>query len=335
MRTQSLLSLFVALLLVAFTTNATAGHSEGLLAEGNVWRTMNYVPDQVPAFPDIIGSPMLDGNRVTATEYYYGDETFIDGIRYQVLLADITSWFEPTNDPTDVRDLTSIEGKAMGALREHAERIYYRSGQATADELLYNFNLEVGDHLPANSINPQGDLLVQNIDYITVGDNMVARFTVGNAAQPAVAEIVTGMGASTGLLEPLFEANGMSELICFGVDGYTQFPAGSSQCGPEYISTPVEERLAQAPASPTASLSPNPVGNVTGHEGRLVVESPDRKLFNYDILDNQGRRIAAGTGTTNSSLPLDMSTASAGLYFVRVTVDGAEAAPLHLKMIVQ
>ena len=86
MRTHSLLALIVALL--AFTTTATAGHSEELLAEGNVWRTMRYVLDEVPAFPDIIGSPMLDGNRVTATEYYYGGETFIDGIRYYDMACD-------------------------------------------------------------------------------------------------------------------------------------------------------------------------------------------------------------------------------------------------------
>ena len=335
MRTQSLLTLFFAFALVAFTSPVSAGHSEDLLQDGNVWRTMHYVDDQVPAFPDIIGSPMLDGQRITSTEYYYGDNTWIDGVEYKVLLSDITTWFEPTNDPNDVRELSTIEAKYRGVLREDNDRIYFRNGQATSDELLYNFNLAVGDYLPTNSINPNGTLVVQNIDYITLGDNMVARFTVGTAAQPSVAQIVTGMGATTGLLEPLFDAGSMSEMLCFGVDGYTQFPAGSDGCGPEYISTPVEERHAMAPNTTTASLSPNPLGTIGGHQGKLVIESHDRKLFHYDILDTQGRLVEAGNGVSDTALPVDMSGYTAGLYYVRISVEGEENRPLNLKWMVQ
>lgn len=332
MRTQSLLTFALSLFaMLAFSPAVIAGHSEDILEIGNQWRVQHRTPDAVVEFPDIIGSPMLQGERVVDKDYYYGEEIESNGHTYTRLYADITSYFEASNDPSDVRELDYISERLQGALRYEGDRVYFWDGLSTNEQLLYNFSMQVDDHVPTSIINPDGDLVVQSIDYVPVGGVPMQRYTVGTATQPAVGQIIHGLGNSHGILEPLKNGITVSNLICFGVDGSTYFPAGSSACGPEYTLTPVEERMLTAPSVPVISITPNPLGTVGGYEGKLVVENPTRRGFHYTVTDLQGRRVSAGTGQTSTPLPISMSALQPGVYFVRIHLDGQNEQPQPMK----
>lgn len=335
MKTKSLFTLPLVLLLTAFLSPAFAGHTENLIQTGNTWRVLQQHPDSVLQHPDVIGSPMLQGTRYTALEYYFDTDTTINQHDYKVLLADITSWFEPHIDPSDVRELTTIERKYRGAMRTVNDRVFYWSGQSTMEEMLYNFDLQVQDYLPVSAINPNGNLQIQHIDYVMVGGESVKRFTVGTATQPSLGQIVSGLGTDKGLLEPIENGTVSSELVCFGVDGFTHFPAGSTDCGPEFMATPVEEiRNQQGSSASSGSVSPNPLGSLTGHQGQLWVEAQREEIYRYNITDAQGRIVAAGTGFTNQPNPIDASTLVPGMYFVRVQQENGYS-PLNLRWLVQ
>ena len=88
----------------------------------------------------------------------------------------------------------------FGALRENGKQVFLRPDFSPEEYLAYDFNLSVGDTLPS----PDGDLsagpvgrIINEIDSVLVYGSYRKRFIIDSRY------IVEGIGASTGLFNPL------------------------------------------------------------------------------------------------------------------------------------
>jgi len=99
-----------------------------------------------------------------------------------------------------------------------ADKVYWRTASASNDTLLYDFNLNVGDPLPASFVyDPQssGTIYIDNIDTIEENGVNIVRYHMDNAGW-GEEYLLHGLGSTLGLLEPIFPFFEIgSDMLCF------------------------------------------------------------------------------------------------------------------------
>lgn len=174
-----------------------------------------------------------------------------------------------------------------------------------ADQLLHDFDLEVGDTLPLSYTNWNTDITVLAVDSILIGMEMRARYELGNSwAQ----YLIEGVGTSHGLFEPVsnFLECGFS-LECFGLGTDAYYPPGvtGSSC---LLAMTMDE--AKAPDS--WSLSPNPADNA------VMINANGTAPLVVKVQDMRGRIVLLKRLTTASNASLDVSSLPNGCYALSV-----------------
>ena len=119
----------------------------------------------------------------------------------------------------------------MGGLRNDSinKKVLWIRPDLTTDEILYNFNIVVGDTLKGWLASACPDPTIISIDSILIGSKYHSRYNfVGGICEGALIE---GIGSTLGLLEPFFTFEGGGVLNCMRNMNNIYFPDSSGSCG--------------------------------------------------------------------------------------------------------
>lgn len=171
-----------------------------------------------------IGYPCIESQEYI---YYVHSDTVINSMTYHHInkLSDVSQeWMAPP--PSNGCNEQYTMDQRAATLRQDGKKIWI---YADGDQLLYDFDLEVGDTLPTTYNNEQnGNITVVSVDSIIVGSSYRKVFSLSGMSSTYLAE---GIGHDFGLLEyfpPILEC-GFS-LNCFALNGTTYFPDQQTQC---------------------------------------------------------------------------------------------------------
>jgi hypothetical protein len=248
---------------------------------------------------------MGGGPCITTDTYNYvlDGDTLIDGFTYQkVARAGTVSalWTGMQPAPLGCMGTSIYSGWSAHPIRQEGRAFHIWDGDS--DELLFDFDLEVGDMLPLTANNYDPQIEVTDLDSIQLNGEWRRVYTVNGGW---VQTIVEGIGSDRGLFEPItpeFECAYMFE--CFGTNGVAVYPDPGPDCtlalGVDGIRTD-EARITFDEAS-----------------AMLHVSMPNAKeRVPLDILDTHGR-LCVHTQFSGSSTQLDLAALANGAYLVRI-----------------
>lgn len=160
----------------------------------------------------------IDYSIVTA-----GD-TIIEDVNYTILKT------PSANDYSTGNCSDSMVGY-KGAIRHDIENksVYIVPPNQTEEQLLYDFNLEVGDTITGYLAIGWEGIVVESIDSVLVGSSYRKRWIIGTWDQ---VQIIEGLGSIFGLLESVGKIwdGPIYSLDCFMLDGETLYPLPANPC---------------------------------------------------------------------------------------------------------
>ncbi len=247
------------------------------------------------------------GSCLTNDHYSYrtAGDTLIGTVAYTKVVrygTRIYSWVGGNPPPPPICTGGSAYGPALaGLIRQEASAFYLWDGYD--DQLLFDFDLNVGDTLPLSFNNWNTDLVVDALDSIQVGSEWRKRFIISNVP----IEVIEGIGSSNGLFEPV--ANFFDcgyQLECFGLDTIGYYPGTGPDCSIAMGINAVSLDQSQF------EVSPNPVNDVL----RISGVDPQHTGF-VRLFDVQGCERLHGA-LYRENMTLDMSAIPGGVYVLVV-----------------
>lgn len=211
-------------------------------------------------------------------DQYIGGDTIINNILYKKL-------YELDYDPNC--SLNTYGPNYVGCFRnEISEKKVYFIKKTQSDELLlYDFSLNIGDTVPQTHINySYPHLVVENIDSVIVGSSYRKRFTYLQETYPPVFAI-EGIGAHTGLLEPMQIFEQQHLLRCFTLENELLY-INADSCNLETdtcISVNIPD---QAPYTFEVLIYPNPAD--TYLQVDVKTRNPQEATYQFILYNTQG-----------------------------------------------
>lgn len=286
---NSFTKLFKIILFGAIVFNCTIGFGqENIYFENHpVWK--ETISCAIPY-------PCVETNHMN---YYTEGDTVISGINYIKLYEQgVTSRMFFENNPPDFCTGSEIYLHVLkGYLRSANRQIFYIPADAFDEQLLYDFNLSIGDTLPNTLItNPWGTTIVTAIDSIEISEGYFKRFHLDGLEAPAPF-LIEGIGSNKGLFAPMPQTLECGfNLDCYSQNGTVYFGGGDG--GTCLISVGVDE----AKDKPKLSLYPNPTSNystlqlhgVSGQVDIFIHDFSGRQVRQYSIAANKAFSFYSG-----------------------------------------
>jgi hypothetical protein len=192
-------------------------------------------------------------------------------------------------------------------IRSSAKKIYIFFNK---DTLLYDFNLKVGDTLPASYNNTSLNIIkVTAIDSINTFNGWMKRFQLsGNTVS---SHLIEGMGHYKGLIEPIYP-NVMScgwSLQCYSQNNSAYYPSSGPSC---LLSTGIKENAKLL--SPI--IYPNP------SEGKYQVRLPEFSTNSKIEIYNSIGQLVRSFVPQSETFEIDIQKEKAGVYFLKYISNG-------------
>ena len=159
------------------------------------------------------------------TYYYNGDTVINSNTFHKLFRSGLCNQCCPP-----IYFLGNLNGY-MGGLRNDSinKKVLWIRPDLTTDEILYNFNIVVGDTLKGWLTSACPDPTIISIDSILIGSKYHSRYNfVGGICEGALIE---GIGSTLGLLEPFFTFEGGGVLNCMRNLNNIYFPDSTGSCG--------------------------------------------------------------------------------------------------------
>lgn len=260
----------------------------------------------------------IPGLRVADQELYLTFDSIINGISYKTIETEGDVTF--TENDSGIEHYWGAFDGVKGFYRKDGMQVMYIPWGSDQEELLYEFDLQVGDTLEQSYINPFVDVVVSSIDTVQVDGQNHRRFSVAGADLPTQV-IIEGIGASKGLLESLAIAfDWADELICFGRNGAPLFPAENAECNVVQVSVEDYGDMQQF------KVFPNPVGSA----GRFSIGIVGDGRASYEIFDGFGRIIDDGSITASQNTVQMSPQLPNGMYLLRISIDAKPIKSIKL-----
>jgi Secretion system C-terminal sorting domain len=302
-------------------------------AKINIAQTYQPFPTDSTVWRQISQQVFIPSIYVWDYNYYLEGDTLLLGETYQKLyrVGAYSTYYNSggAGYPFNLYTGPSADNRGyVGGIREDgAKRIYFLKTPNFAgdpdslEQLLYDFNLNVGDILPAAYNNTVFGALGQNyvssIDSILIGTTYHKRFNVSTSSSTNYVSFIEGVGSTVGLLEvlsPPFEF--YDNLMCFtrnGVVRYSNilssFPGVAVGLTCELPSlVGVSE---QTEASPI-SVFPNPTTE------NITIQTPFSEKTNIEIVDVFGR-LMYQKEFSGSEITIQVNQFPKGVYFLKAT----------------
>jgi len=199
-----------------------------------------------------------------------------------------------------------------GCIRQDtsARKVYYLAPDSSNEELLYDFNLQVGDSIPGflrfNCFTTT--LAILEIDSVLIGTNYRKRWTTGHAFPGhSYNRIIEGIGFETGLLQQCPEGPGDAAyytLTCFQQNGITLYPDTQTNC---LLIDDVENLLTKS----TIEIFPNPFKNF------LTIKSKSNETLDVIIYDIALRKLQQQAFVQEANLNTEALSKGVYIYEIR------------------
>ncbi|MFL5764811.1 MAG: T9SS type A sorting domain-containing protein [Bacteroidia bacterium] len=209
----------------------------------------------------------------------------------------------------------------VGAFREDTlKHIYYYPDTATVtgEQLLYDFNLTVGDTLPSyNSGYFAGTNYVSALDSILIGGAYHKRYHISNpSGYIDFVQIVEGVGSTFGLLENLIDPFEWSDnLICFSRRGVKVYSPDTTTTD---CSLPVPLGISEAQTKPEIRIFPNPTS------GQIEIEASGFYGKTLRITNMLGEVVYVTK--MENRVSLDLTSLPKGVYFLKAISDEGQTS---------
>ncbi len=177
----------------------------------------NYVP-----FPD--SNAVWTNDRIDVT---CGDPLYICYFAQFTLTGDTIIG---TYSYNKVYSGGSNSNNYFGAIRNDIpeKKVYFIKAYTDTDTLLYDFNIDVGDTVPASYVNLYeypAPWTVISIDSISANGQYRRRYNISNTGWET--SLIEGIGSIGGLFEQYFYPEGSSMLLCFFQNDSIVYPEGN------------------------------------------------------------------------------------------------------------
>lgn len=244
---------------------------------------------------------------VDSLNYYINGDSVINTMTYKKLYKR-GRFMQTQPSPCIYQNYTYQDTVPTGFLRSQNLQMYFIPDEDSAEYLLYDFNLNVGSHLPLTYVNSDTTYTVTAIDSIYTSTGYRKRFFLnGNTSE----FLIEGVGSSAGLLFPLgllFEQN--AALICYSQNDTAYWPAIGPSCS---LITPVTT----SDEHTRIEIYPNPsAGKFTCFTGAAN--------STVEIRNATGELVY--TGSFNLQTEIDLSRFAEGMYVCIVRSNERTAA---------
>lgn len=259
-------------------------------------------------------------------EYSYSTsgDTIINSITYHKIRQQGQSFLmktEPCCSPLLMctNQITGNFNFYIGAIREDIpqKKVYLFRNTDSAEVLLYDFNLNVGDTIKGYFDEPYhyDNITIVAVDSTLIGTQYRKTWTIdpscgwGTGQMAYAPKIIEGIGCTYGLLElPCIEENTRKHLTCFSHKNQTLYPTynATSACT---LLTSINEKEG---IENTLSIFPNP------SSGKFQLTFSNSKSGTIEVMDVLGNKILKSE-IKSESTEIDLSDEIPGIYFVRIS----------------
>jgi hypothetical protein len=191
-----------------------------------------------------------------------------------------------------------------GAFREDStqKKVYYTDMYGSADELLYDFNLVVGDTIPGAAFTS----VITSIDSVLVGSNYRKRFLTNGYFMNGYLNYVEGIGSNMGFYQLIYLA------VEYGATMHTYSENNIEVYQHDMYGCSVMLDLTEKPKPLQLEIFPNPSsGTVTIDFGEEITEGK------IEIFDMPGNKIVSKTISNQSKFICE--NLPSGIYIITVT----------------
>lgn len=282
---------------VSFAASDSNAQTNQYFQNDPVWREFSICANPYPCiqYEDFI--------------YFVSGDTVMDDLEYVKigkLGNGLYNWMEnpPNNGCEGSYD---FEQDPEFFLRSEDKMIYIRFSETEQEELLYDFNLEVGDTLPTTYNNVWVVITVSAIDSVLMEGEYYKRFALeGGSAE----YLIEGIGGTNGLISPIaISLECGNELNCFSLNNNNYYPSVDADC--DYSVGIEEENRA------VITVFPNPMNSVTN----ITVDDVSGP-FEVMVFDSYGREIKRIASDNERSIQLHRQGLPAGMYMIGIARDG-------------
>ncbi len=247
--------------------------------------------------------------------YHITNDTLINGIVYHML--EVPSEVIVTNGGCGINGSWTIPGHYAGSIRQDIlnKKVFIIPPASITEELLYDFDLQVGDTVTGftQSFASPNDV-VNSIDSILIGGNYRKRWNINSLHSISIIE---GIGSTYGLLE-LSPGNAIIDaydatLSCFSNNGITLYPNAGTNC--ELI-TSIKHF---SPETYSCYLTPNPFNLFSTLTVGNKFENAELKI--YDCFG----KIIKTDKLNGENYLLNRNNLVNGIYFLQLINNNIEA----------
>ncbi len=202
----------------------------------------------------------------------------------------------------------------LAYLRSEGMKIYKWDEYLNIKELLYDFNVNVGEQFNLSSNISSASPIVESISYITLGGYDRKVITIAGWSSPE-GVYIEGVGHMRGLWHPnAVQLDFQTYLICFSVNGESYY-VNTEESTWLIPSTENCEFVLSTTELPNRKISiyPNPT------HYNLIIESKSQ-IASIEISDFTGR-VLVKTIPNASRTNLNIESFATGYYFVKATTD--------------
>jgi hypothetical protein len=243
--------------------------------------------------------------------YTFSGDTLINGVTYQKVLKtghDFSMTFTPSPFPTwncNHSVMYSNYTVYAAAIKEDMlqKKIYVVAPSDTLVQLLYDFNMNVGDSLKGYLSLCDGCSKVASVDSILIGGTYRKQWNMQMGTDVELFHIIEGIGSSAGLLNIVTHFEYYSNLDCFSQNDQTLYPYYISSAGCALLTS--KEELSETENN--FRLYPNPT------TGKFQITS-DQKVEMIEIMDVLGNTVYR-SAVNNIISELDLSVFPSAVYF--------------------
>lgn len=250
--------------------------------------------------------------------YFQGEFETHNNLSYAVLYKESQTYLK-RQDYTII-DSIYVPPAKYAWMREDNKNVYAFWASDTVEQLLYNFNLAVGDTVPLAGIPFLGSVVTQ-IDSILINNTYRKRYFLYKLEQsfPGPSydlRIVEGIGTIANELFEPYSPNYLNHLGAYFKNRLVSFCDGGQSI---YGIPSCDIHLATAMEEPhyaNEMIYPNPITD----KGRLYLESMKGKNPHILIFDNIGK-LQQRIDLQSNTVEIDANDLGVGMYFVRYQSD--------------
>lgn len=294
------------LVLLSLTLNLSA-QTPNYFANDPEWRLSSGCVDETPC--------------VEEEEYVYytfGDST-INNVSYKKIFKHGTyakNWYDSPPVPSWC-DTSMTFDFFITLVRQENKKIFIHH-ENEPEELLYDFELKVGDTLPLTWNQFNEEIIVTSIDSLQVGNEYRRIFNLTNQYP---SELIEGIGHNGGFLEPFQTSLDCGfQLKCFALNDTTYYPNFNAPCD---LTVSIKPTLSQE----TFKYYPNPVTTELSIE-KDFSESIEQ-VISYNTIGQ--KKVLSFRQVGENMIIIDCSGLGKGIYLIQVIENGKPT--LNLKVL--